>query len=144
MQRKICLFAALITFWLNLFALCTHKNRIFSSSSSDMSSSIRMVLEPLPAPNTRTIPQTIFSGKYQSISYSIDHYLFLPDKLDLNTADESLLQTIKGIGPSAAVRIVLERSQRGRFLDVDDFIRRTGVRREDIEAVRKWIYVGDC
>jgi len=44
--------------------------------------------------------------------------------LDVNTATETQLEGIRGIGPKTASLIVKERQQRGHFLSFEDFARR--------------------
>ena len=44
--------------------------------------------------------------------------------LDVNTATETQLEGIRGIGPKTASLIVKERQQRGQFLSFEDFARR--------------------
>jgi competence protein ComEA len=47
--------------------------------------------------------------------------------LNINTASSEELQTIKGIGPTLANRIVEYRSQNGEFASVEDLLKVNGV-----------------
>jgi len=51
----------------------------------------------------------------------------LPNRLDLNAADVEALQTLPGIGPSLAKRIVAEREQNGPFRTAEDLLRVPGI-----------------
>ena len=51
----------------------------------------------------------------------------LPNQLDLNAADAEALQTLPGIGPSLAKRIVAEREQNGPFRTAEDLLRVPGI-----------------
>ena len=48
------------------------------------------------------------------------------DRIDINGADASVLQTLPGIGPVGARRIVEEREAGGRFTTVGDLVRVAG------------------
>jgi competence ComEA-like helix-hairpin-helix protein len=48
------------------------------------------------------------------------------DRIDLNAADASELQTLPGIGPVGARRIVEEREENGAFETVQDLVRVAG------------------
>jgi competence ComEA-like helix-hairpin-helix protein len=48
------------------------------------------------------------------------------DRIDLNTADASVLQTLPGIGPVGARRIVEEREENGPFETVGELVRVAG------------------
>ncbi|MGN6406937.1 MAG: helix-hairpin-helix domain-containing protein [Curtobacterium sp.] len=47
--------------------------------------------------------------------------------VDLNTADQSLLETLPGIGPSLAGRILAWRDEHGRFAAVEDLLDVSGI-----------------
>lgn len=44
--------------------------------------------------------------------------------VDVNSADEAALTTVKGIGPAMARRIVEERGKQGAFKDANDLVER--------------------
>lgn len=96
--------------------------------------------EPLPAADELN-PEILMAGDVAGTEYAVELYRFLPRRLDFNTADESLLQAIRGIGPSTATRILLERDNRGAFSDLDDLVDRTGIRPETVKAVERWIEI---
>jgi competence protein ComEA len=47
--------------------------------------------------------------------------------VDLNTADQTLLETLPGIGPSLAGRILAWRDEHGRFAAVEDLLDVSGI-----------------
>ena len=49
------------------------------------------------------------------------------DVVDLNTADQSVLETLPGIGPALAQRILAWREEHGRFASVQDLLEVTGI-----------------
>lgn len=49
------------------------------------------------------------------------------DVVDLNTADQAALETLPGIGPALAGRILAWREEHGRFASVDDLLDVSGI-----------------
>ena len=41
-------------------------------------------------------------------------------KININTADESMLQELPGVGPSLAQKIITYREKNGKFSSIDD------------------------
>ena len=70
---------------------------------------------PLPPAARTATPSVSDDGAPQSVGAvgSPVEDRHLPDRLDLNAADVEALQTLPGIGPSLAKRIVAEREQNG-------------------------------
>lgn len=64
-----------------------------------------------------------------------------PAKVNINTADESALQTVSGIGPSTAKKIVADRTKNGPFSSVDDLTRVSGIGEKKLEAFRDQLCV---
>ena len=62
-------------------------------------------------------------------------------KVNINTADASLLQTISGIGPSKAQKIIEYRKQNGSFKSVDDLTNVSGIGVKTLESIRSQICV---
>lgn len=62
--------------------------------------------------------------------------------VDINTADVALLDTLPGIGPATAERIVRDRAANGPFRTVDDLQRVTGIGPKKLEQLRDLVTVG--
>jgi competence protein ComEA len=58
------------------------------------------------------------------------------DPVDLNTADASALETLPGIGPSIAQRILDHRELNGPFAGVDDLLEVSGIGPATLEKIR--------
>ena len=62
-------------------------------------------------------------------------------KVNLNLADSATLQTIPGIGPSKAERIIDYRETNGRFRTIQDIMNITGIGEKTFESIRDYITV---
>lgn len=62
-------------------------------------------------------------------------------KVNINEADTDLLQTVPGIGPATAAKIVQYREQNGRFSSVDDLKNVSGIGDKTLENMREYITV---
>jgi competence protein ComEA len=71
---------------------------------------------PIRSENTNTV--SLSDGK----SNSIDN-----NRVNINTADESVLDTLPGIGPAMAKRIVEYRQNQGNFQSIDDLKKVRGI-----------------
>lgn len=63
-------------------------------------------------------------------------------KVNINTASEAELQTITGIGPSKAAKIIAYRESNGMFKTVDDLINVSGIGQKTLESIRDQVCVG--
>ena len=61
--------------------------------------------------------------------------------VNVNTADQALLETLPGIGPEMARRIIAERDANGPFESVDDLMRVSGIGEKKLDALRDAICV---
>ncbi len=64
-------------------------------------------------------------------------------QVDLNSATQATLQTIKGIGPARAKAIIDYRNEHGPFKSVDDLLQVKGVSSNFFEKVRDQLMVSD-
>jgi competence protein ComEA len=62
-------------------------------------------------------------------------------KIDLNTADATQLDSLPGVGPSTAAKIVADREANGRFASVDDLGRVSGIGPKKLEQLKPMISV---
>ncbi|RMH32302.1 MAG: helix-hairpin-helix domain-containing protein [Nitrospirae bacterium] len=62
-------------------------------------------------------------------------------KLDLNTATVEQLETLKGIGPELAQRIVAYRNDHGPFRSIDDLIKVKGIGARKLAAIQHLLMV---
>lgn len=64
-------------------------------------------------------------------------------KLNLNEASAKELETLPGIGPALAARIVAYREEHGPFESIDDLVRVLGIGAKTLEGFRELITLGD-
>jgi competence protein ComEA len=57
-------------------------------------------------------------------------------RVNINTADAVALDSLPGVGPSTAAKIIAERDQNGPFASPDDLARVTGIGPKKLEALR--------
>ena len=65
-----------------------------------------------------------------------------PGKVDLNSASEAQLDTLPGVGPSTASKIVSDRTENGPFRTVDDLLRVPGIGPSKFEALKDLVTAG--
>lgn len=67
---------------------------------------------------------------------------FAADPVDLNTATQAQLETVKGIGPVKAKAIIDYRTRSGPFKSVDDLKMVSGFGKKTVDSVRSQVTVG--
>ena len=65
-----------------------------------------------------------------------------PAPVNLNTANSDQLQTVPGIGPATAEKILQMRKSYGPFKSVDDLLAIRGIGKKRLEKMRKYLTVG--
>ena len=65
-----------------------------------------------------------------------------PGKIDLNTAGEAQLDTLPGVGPATAAKIVSDRTENGPFRTVDDLLRVPGIGPSKFDALKDLVTAG--
>ena len=68
----------------------------------------------------------------------------LPEKININTADEAALQTLPGIGPVLARRIVEWRESNGDFVIAEDLLAVEGIGLTKLDEIRDYITVQEA
>ncbi|MBM7582663.1 competence protein ComEA [Caldicoprobacter guelmensis] len=82
----------------------------------------------VPDPNVSNTTSGIASGKGQQ-------------KVNINTADEAMLDTLPGIGPSKAKRIIEYREQNGPFKSIEEIKNVSGIGEKTFEQIKDLITV---
>src|SRR5882724_9838798 len=62
--------------------------------------------------------------------------------VNINTANSEQLQTVPGIGPSTAEKILQMRKSYGAFKSVDDLLSIRGLGQKRLEKMRKYLTIG--
>ncbi len=62
-------------------------------------------------------------------------------KVDLNTADRSMLETLPGIGPGKAQAILNYRQEHGRFNAAEDLMKVPGIKQASYDKLKDYIIV---
>jgi len=70
------------------------------------------------------------------LSAEMRPFVFLP--VELNSADSTLLETIPGIGPRLAERIIDLRNQRKKFRDMNELLAVEGIGPQKFAAIKKY------
>jgi competence protein ComEA len=81
-----------------------------------------------------TSPQNTPAGNDQartSASSSSENH-----RIDINSADTTLLQTLKGVGPKTAASIVSYRKENGSFRSVEELLKVKGIGPKKLDALR--------
>lgn len=63
--------------------------------------------------------------------------------IDLNTATRFQLETVPGIGPSLASKIILERNRRGGYRSMEDVLKIPGIGRNTLKIMEKYFYIAN-
>jgi competence protein ComEA len=59
--------------------------------------------------------------------------------VDLNTADQALLETVPGLGPVKAGAVVAHRTEIGGFTSIDQLLDVTGIGPATLESIRPFV-----
>jgi competence protein ComEA len=62
-------------------------------------------------------------------------------KVNINTADSAALQTLNGVGPATAQKIIDYREQHGPFASIEDLTKVSGIGDKTLEKLRDYIAV---
>ena len=66
-----------------------------------------------------------------------------PELVDVNTADQALLETLPGIGPTLAGRIIDYRDENGPFRSAEELLEVKGIGKATLEELRPHIALED-
>lgn len=62
-------------------------------------------------------------------------------KVNINTATQTQLETLPGIGPSTAIKILTYRKEKGKFKKIDDIKEVSGIGDSKFEKIKDYIRV---
>ena len=66
---------------------------------------------------------------------------FKVSNVNINTATQTELETLPGIGPSLALKIINYRKENGKFKSIDELKSVNGIGENKYEEIKKYIYV---
>ena len=66
---------------------------------------------------------------------------FKVSNVNINTATQTELETLPGIGPSTALKIINYRKEKGKFNKIEDIKNVNGIGENKYEEIKKYIYV---
>lgn len=72
----------------------------------------------------------------------IEDFLIKPDsKININTATQTELEILTGIGPSTALKIINYRKENGKFKNIEDIKNVPGIGESKFQAIKENICV---
>lgn len=113
-----------VTRYLNLAALCEDGGKIYVPDETEAEIQQQVSGEPY-------LPDTAYSGQSSGTSYSGTE----TGKININLADSAALQTLSGIGPSMAQRIIDYRTRNGKYADVNDLTNVSGIGEKTLNKI---------
>ena len=66
------------------------------------------------------------------------------DSVDINSADEELLELLPGVGPDIAGEIIRYRQENGDFESIEDIMNVEGIGQGRYEGMAEWINTGEA
>ena len=63
------------------------------------------------------------------------------NKININTATQEQLETLPGIGPSIATKIINYRKEKGKFKNIEDIKQVSGIGESKFEKIKNYITV---
>ena len=72
---------------------------------------------------------------------SKNSYLGKFDKVNINTATQTELETLPGIGPSLALKIINYRKENGNFSNIEEIKNVSGIGDSKFEDIKSYIFV---
>lgn len=116
----------------------------FEKRSANLEREQKLLAEKYnPQPIVNTPAKTLENQEEITNSYEPEHEEVVPKIVNINTANEELLQTLDGIGPAYAKRIIEYRDANGPFSSKDELINIKGIGEKRLEGIRPYITLKD-
>ena len=117
-----------VTMYMNLAQVCEDGEKIYVPTQEEVDRS---------SDSSTSLFSTDISGNQTSAGDTGSS----EGKININTADSTSLQTLTGIGPSMAQRIIDYRNKNGNFTSTDDLTQVSGIGDKTLEKIRDEICV---
>jgi competence protein ComEA len=88
-----------------------------------------------PSPSQETLPTPTPAAS----SVVLSGETTTSDLVNINTADSRALETLSGVGPATAQKIIAYREENGSFATIDDLINVSGIGPATLEKLRPYI-----
>lgn len=95
------------------------------------------------------LAQTLTDGSKIDVPYMVFSYNSQPQakgqqtktiqKVNINTSDSAMLDSIPGVGPTTAQKIVEYRTQKGRFISIDQLAEVKGFSKKKVEKIKEYL-----
>ena len=72
-------------------------------------------------------------------TFLINNYVILFDIVNINTATQTELETLPGIGPSLALKIINYRKENGKFSSIEDIKNVSGIGEAKFNNIKEYI-----
>ena len=115
------------TKYINMAAICNDGEKLYIPTSSEVESGAYK-------------PENMVDDKVLDSNFNTDTGSY-SGLININTASSSELQTLTGIGPSMATRILEYREQNGNFSSIDDLKKVSGIGEKKFNDLKEHICV---
>lgn len=102
---------------------------------------VRNQWAPLPViaeEESQSIDTTARAGDKKSSDFAENNRTFT-QKVNLNSANQEELESLPGVGPVTARRIILYREQNGRFQSIQDLMKIKGIGQKTIHKISNYL-----
>lgn len=107
---------------------------------SEPESSLAAESDSIKTEGTASAQNTVADGPSSSINATSNHSS-AAEKININTASKQLLETLPGIGPAYAERIIIYRETYGGFDSIEEIMNVSGIGEKRFAAIRDMITI---